>query len=162
MNTEMDSEMDVNASETGSFNDFMGDMEQSVMKMIKETAKAPADMSEACSAFSHAVDWNENWIRGLIGAHVVLLTIVLLTRKNADIQTLIFLFISMLVVMSERINGICAARWDQFSTQNYFDEHGIFAGIMFAAPLLFIGFVQLVSYSTSVMVHRVNCLISFV
>lgn len=48
--------------------------------------------------------------------------------------------------MSETINNYGMIYWKYFSKQNYFDKHGVFIGILFSAPLLIIGFIQLVSY----------------
>jgi len=46
---------------------------------------------------------------------------------------------------SEFINTCLRDRWQDFSRQNYFDEHGIFMGVMWAGPLLILGFTMLVS-----------------
>lgn len=45
---------------------------------------------------------------------------------------------------SEMINTFLRNRWPDFSRQNYFDEHGIFMGVMWAGPLLILGFTMLV------------------
>lgn len=47
--------------------------------------------------------------------------------------------------LSEIINTYLRHRWQEFSTQNYFDEHGIFMGVMWSGPLLILGFTMLVS-----------------
>lgn len=47
--------------------------------------------------------------------------------------------------LSEFINTYLRHRWQEFSRQNYFDEHGIFMGVMWAGPLLILGFTMLVS-----------------
>jgi hypothetical protein len=49
-----------------------------------------------------------------------------------------------LIFISERLNSECELHWKEFATQNYFDKSGAFAGMMFAGPLLTIGFIQLV------------------
>lgn len=46
---------------------------------------------------------------------------------------------------SELINTYLRDRWHEFSRQNYFDEHGIFMGVVWAGPLLLLGFTMLVS-----------------
>lgn len=48
--------------------------------------------------------------------------------------------------LSEFINTCLRDRWQDFSRQNYFDEHGIFMGVMWAGPLLVLGFTMLVSF----------------
>ena len=44
---------------------------------------------------------------------------------------------------AEYLNGLAARNWRLFSTQNYFDERGIFASALFSAPLLLTAFVIL-------------------
>jgi hypothetical protein len=136
---------DLGEEGSGDFGDFMSSIEQSMLNMMKETAKAPETAMEHWQAFSAAVDWTETWIRCLLSFHLVLLTIVVLTRKNVNAQTVLFLFICALAFLSEHLNTYCAANWASFSKQNYFDKHGAFAGIMYAGPLLIIGLFQLVS-----------------
>jgi transmembrane protein 18 len=97
-----------------------------------------------CLAFSSAVDWSERWIQCLLGFHIILFLAVIISRKNADLQTFLFLFIALLVFLSETINSYCATHWKEFSKQNYFDNQGVFIGILFAAPLLAICLFQLV------------------
>ena len=129
----------------GDFGEFMSSIEASMFNMMKETAKAPQDAYEHWQAFSSAVDWSETWIRILLSFHLILLTIVVLTRKNVNIQCALFLIICILTFMSERVNEYCANHWMDFAKQNYFDKHGVFAGIMYAGPLLIIALFQLVS-----------------
>jgi len=132
--------------ESMDFGDFMQNIESSVMSLVKESAKAPETMMQHWDAFSSAIDWKENWIRGLLATHACLFTLVLLTRTNVDAQTILFLLICGMILCSERINSYCSTNWQSFSSQNYFDEHGVFASVMYAGPLLFICFVQLINF----------------
>ena len=45
----------------------------------------------------------------------------------------------------ERLNTLAGRHWQRFARQKYFDEHGVFAGVLVGAPLLFVMFVILVS-----------------
>lgn len=103
------------------------------------------DSSNIAPAFTSAIDWNEDWIRYLLAFHVILLVLTILFRKNVNFQTGIFFLITVLVSMSEYINAYCSEHWREFSSQDYFDKHGVFAGSVFAAPLLGIALFQLVS-----------------
>jgi len=80
----------------------------------------------------------------LLGSHCLLFLLTIIFRRNVDVQTVIFLVAVSLVAMAERINSFCAAHWKDFATQNYFDPHGVFAGIVFCAPLLLLLLFQLV------------------
>ena len=57
----------------------------------------------------------------------------------------IFSIICLIVFFCERINSLCSENWYEFATQNYFDEHGVFMGVIVCAPLLTIGFLQLLN-----------------
>ena len=133
--------------DAGTVGDFMQSVEESIIEMMKESVLAPQNAIEQWGAFSAAIDWSETWIRGLLTFHVVLFITTVLTRNHVNFQTVLFLFNGILVVMSERINSYCDQHWLEFSKQNYFDKHGVFAGIMFAGPLLLICFFQLVRKS---------------
>ena len=50
------------------------------------------------------------------------------------------------VYASERLNAAAAARWRDFSTQNYFDRNGVFACVVWAAPLLLLAAALLVGF----------------
>jgi hypothetical protein len=47
---------------------------------------------------------------------------------------------------SERLNAAAGARWRDFSTQNYFDTRGVFAAVLWCAPLLLLLAAMLVGF----------------
>jgi len=151
-------------NDTGTFADFMAGIEQTLLESVKQSSKAPEDFWENMQgvfvlystyfyskfvyyyvAFSAAINWNEYWIRGLLSFHVICLLIILLTRKCFEIQMFMFIMITVMVFLSEWLNSFCSLHWRLFSTQNYFDEHGVFAGTLYSGPLLLISFIQLVN-----------------
>ena len=67
-----------------------------------------------------------------------------MTRSNFNAQAALFLYICVAVFSAERLNGLARTHWRSFSKQMYFDKHGIFASGVLSAPLLLIGFGQLV------------------
>lgn len=142
-------------SSGNSFPEFMLDIERHFSGLMKESARVPQDVYEHVQAFVAAVNWKEPWLIGLISFHIIMLLVVLLTRKRFTFQTIIFVFLCVVIRCSEYLNSLCAENWRFFSTQNYFDKHGVFAGIFFAGPLLFIGFVQLVSYAKMILLCSV-------
>lgn len=139
----MDSDK-LNASDDGSFSEFVSDLEGQVLDLMKKTNKAPSDAWQSWMAFSSAINWNENWIRSLMVFYVFLFLVIILTRKRLGIQSCIFFFIAILVRLAETINTYCYNHWQDFSTQNYFDKNGLFAGTVYAAPLLTICLMMLV------------------
>lgn len=89
------------------------------------------------------IDWTEPLIVGLISLHVVLFTVVFLTRHQFYLQLALFLAIMMLLFVTESLNSWARTNWKLLATQQYFDQRGIFIGIFYAAPLLALGFFQL-------------------
>src|SRR3546814_11138164 len=83
------------------------------------------------TAFASAVDWSETWIQALLVSEVALFIIVLLTRKMFYTQCFVFFMICILVFTSEALNTQLAARWQEFATQNSFDEHGVFIATLY-------------------------------
>ena len=136
------------SSGDGSFSDFMSDLEGQVIDLMKKTNKAPNDAYQGWAAFSSAIDWKETWIKYLLAFHVILLIIIVLTRKRLGVQSGIFFFISILVRLAERINSYCANNWRRFASQDYFDKNGVFAGALFSAPLLCMCLIMLVRCRT--------------
>eukprot|EP01036_Dinobryon_divergens_P034019 gene34019-43952_t len=133
---------------SGSFQDFMQSIEENLHEMIKLSGNAPKDALQHWEAFSSAINWRETWIQVLLGSHCFLFILTILFRRNVDVQTIIFLAAVGLVAMAERINSFCAAHWKEFATQNYFDQYGVFVGIVFCAPLLLLLLFQLVNFLT--------------
>lgn len=133
-------------AEDGSFGEFMQSIEESVVKMMRETTKAPKDMWEHFQAFKTAINWKEPLIIGLLSFHLFFFILVITTRKNVDFQTWLFLVICILVWSSEWTNSYLHDNYKVVATQNYFDKSGLFAGIMYSGPLLFIGFFQLCNF----------------
>ena len=91
------------------------------------------------------MDWRETWIRCLLLWHLSLWLLFIFTRKNFPAVQAVF-GIAACVALAETLNGLCAKRWEKFATQNYFDERGVFAGIMLCAPLLALAFAMLLNF----------------
>ena len=83
--------------------------------------------------------------RSVVTASDVLFIFCLPSRSFRDLKVGLFTVILGGTRSSELINTYLRDRWHEFSRQNYFDEHGIFMGVMWAGPLLLLGFTMLVS-----------------
>ncbi len=57
----------------------------------------PKNLREDIEAFTSAVNWKENWIRGLLIFHVMLWVLTLASRKAFKLQVAIFFVVSALV-----------------------------------------------------------------
>lgn len=102
-------------------------------------------MYDQVMGFYYAVSWSkERWLQALLALHVVLLLLVLFARRFRDLQILLFLAVSGAIVNAEALNKLAEERWREFSTQNYFDKHGVFMSVVFSGPLLIILMLQLI------------------
>ncbi|KAJ3091382.1 Transmembrane protein 18 [Quaeritorhiza haematococci] len=105
----------------------------------------PADLGTV----QEAVDWSEPFISVLLGIHVFIFLWIFITR--GFINVLIGNFFGL-----EPLNFLASQNYKSFSSTNYFDEHGVFAGIMYAGPLLFNMFlvvIFLLAHASSLLVR---------
>ncbi|CAM9216148.1 unnamed protein product [Sphacelaria rigidula] len=127
------------------FAGFMSGVQSSVFNSISSQSVGPQGFVENFQAFRSAVDWEERWIQGLLAFHVCTFLFFIVTRAHFGCQVGLFIFILVGARSSEYINTYLRNHWQDFSRQNYFDEHGIFMGVMWAGPLILLGFAMLVS-----------------
>lgn len=107
---------------------------------------APQSFSENVMAFYSAVDWSERWIQAILVWHGMCWLTFLVFRRNANVQTGLFFGVAFCVAAAERLNTLGRTHWERFATQDYFDEHGVFAGAIFCAPLLALSLAMLVNF----------------
>ncbi|KAJ4804703.1 Transmembrane protein 18 [Rhynchospora pubera] len=88
--------------------------------------------------FFHAIDWKEPWLIGLLAFHVLLLIVVILSRRKVNFQLSLSFLAFVGVYMAERINRFLGENWKSFSSQNYFDPNGLFVSVLWSGPLLVI------------------------
>lgn len=131
------------SSMASSFSGMLEGVESEILELAKKTAKPPETFRQNLEAFVTAIDWRERWIQGLLAFHVVLWLLFVAFRRRHNFQCFLFFVVVGLVSASERLNTFCRSRWRQFSTQNYFDEHGVFAAALFSGPLLALGFAMM-------------------
>lgn len=136
--------MSINSTYLDEFTEFQHSVEESILQLIRETNKAPKDLLNHWHAFSSAINWNQKWIQFILLFHICLFSISFLTRNNQTYQTICFLIVMVLLASLETMNSYAAIHWKLFSDQNYFDTHGVFAGVIVAFPLIILGFLQLV------------------
>eukprot|EP01134_Creolimax_fragrantissima_P002401 CFRG2401T1 len=91
---------------------------------------------EELKTFFATVDWTESWLVVLIGFHVLTFITVLSTRNYMDFQFVLFLLLMALCCGSSYVNDYAALNWKSFAGEQYFDSHGFFIVMIFAAPIL--------------------------
>lgn len=97
-------------------------------------------------AFSHAVDWQERWISGLLAAHVLVFLSVVLFRRNTTFLGVMFCVLGAAVYFGERVNALAGQHWQAFAGQDYFDSHGIFYSVLVSLPTVINLFAVLIFY----------------
>lgn len=127
------------------FGEYMQNIDTMMKEVMRQSFVQPKNLSEHWTAFSSAINWSEPLLIGLITFNILVFWLILLFRSNTNVQALIFIALCILIRSSEFINSYCSSHWNSIATQNYFDEHGVFASILFAGPLLTCCFTQVVS-----------------
>lgn len=136
----------ITMEEVSSFPEFMHSIESQVRNAVKNNYIAPESFLDHVYAFAAAINWKEPFILCLLGFHIFLIVFTITTRKIIPLQAFIFVLIAVFVALSERLNSFAQENWKEFSTQDYFDRHGVFTSIMYSAPMLCVAFFQLVSF----------------
>uniref|UniRef100_A0A7S0QXK4 Transmembrane protein 18 n=1 Tax=Pyramimonas obovata TaxID=1411642 RepID=A0A7S0QXK4_9CHLO len=107
-----------------------------VRKVIKEHNEGVTSLKASFLAFVHAVDWKEPWIIGLLGWHLMMFLIIIATRNNSGMHSMLFFLLLGLIYMAEPINDIAGDYWQLFAGQPYFDKHGLFMSSVFSGPIM--------------------------
>lgn len=120
---------------------------ESVMgDIMKNQAVGPQTPYEHFQAFRSAITWREPFVLSLLAFQVAMFCVCMfVSRKNASLASrlVVMCVIGAVVRGSEYINRFGAMHWQEFATQNYFDERGVFISIMLCAPLLLDSFIML-------------------
>jgi len=104
--------------------------------MIKLEMPKPDGLLENIEAFFTAVDVSEGFIRLLIGFHVLVFVLIILTRQRYNLQLGIFVALLVICYFLENLNLYLAENWKRFTSQNYFDKSGLFLCVMVGFPAL--------------------------
>ncbi|KAJ4881435.1 Uncharacterized protein Rs2_38490 [Raphanus sativus] len=122
--------------------DLMADLVQKLSGELR-TGLQPAYANFI--GFFHAIDWKEPWIMGLMAFHALFLLVTLLSRRHLNFHMFLFLFSLCGVYFAESLNRVLRKNWKSFSTQNYFDPHGVFLSVLWSGPLLVIAMIILIN-----------------
>ncbi|KAF5749316.1 Transmembrane protein 18 [Tripterygium wilfordii] len=125
--------------------EHMNQMADLVDKLSVELRSGLRPAYENFIGFFHAIDWKEPWLMSLLGFHLVLLIVTIISRKNTNFQMFLFLLSLAGVYLAERLNGILRDNWRNFATQNYFDPQGVFLSVLWSGPLLVIALIILIN-----------------
>lgn len=104
-------------------------------------------MKEHIHAFTSAITWDESFIKIILGFHVVVIVAAIAIHRQGGVYSRLgfMIIVGIVVRLADTMNRIGNSRWKEFATQNYFDNGGIFMGIMICAPLLIVCLIMLIS-----------------
>lgn len=122
--------------------DLMSDLVQKISSELRSNLRPAKDNF---LGFFHAIDWKEPWLLGLLTFHVLLLLMIIVSRKNTNFQMFLFLLALAGVYLAERLNSILGENWKSFSSQNYFDPSGVFMSVLWSGPLLAFSMIILIN-----------------
>jgi len=115
-----------------------------VTKAVKSASTSEWTFTDNVIGFYHAVNWRQTWLQGVLAGHILLLMLIVMTRKHFSAQAVLFAVICCAVFGAERLNSALQRNWQSFADQDYFDAHGVFISAIFSAPLLTIGLLQVI------------------
>lgn len=109
----------------------------------------PENLREHFDAFRSAINWSEKFVLGLIAFQIVMffLSLYVAQRDRALAPKLVVMtFIFIVVRSAEWLNTKGEEHWESFATQDYFDDRGLFLGIMLVGPLMLDIFMMLIFF----------------
>lgn len=106
--------------------------------------KSNVTFSEDFHQFVEAIDWKTDfWIVLIFCVYLFLLMFVILFRQDLTVQCVVFFSSCVIVWTAQYLNVALSQNWELFSSQNYFDESGLFMTVIFSLPIVSIALISL-------------------
>ncbi|KAF9357993.1 hypothetical protein BGX34_009122 [Mortierella sp. NVP85] len=103
---------------------------------LEHIQTAWADFKSASAGFISSVEWQQTWIQMILALHLIIFVIIILLRNKPHPLAAMLFCTLLLAALSEPLNSIGRRHWQLFSDDNYFDTHGVFTSLIWAAPLV--------------------------
>mmetsp|Transcript_8114 Transcript_8114/g.9803 ORF Transcript_8114/g.9803 Transcript_8114/m.9803 type:complete len:266 (+) Transcript_8114:88-885(+) len=143
-------DMDEMAQMMGESSPLQGIAEGVIGDIMANSASQPETAWEHVQAFTSAITWKEPFVLSLLIFQIVIFGLSIWAsnpQRGLVPRFTMMLLIGALVRSAEYINTYASQHWEEWGiTQNYFDRHGIFVGIMFCGPLLLNCFIMLLRF----------------
>eukprot|EP01088_Endostelium_zonatum_P016139 TRINITY_DN4239_c0_g1_i1.p1 TRINITY_DN4239_c0_g1~~TRINITY_DN4239_c0_g1_i1.p1 ORF type:complete len:177 (-),score=36.12 TRINITY_DN4239_c0_g1_i1:162-692(-) len=108
-----------------------------------EALKMNAEFLEHCKLFIAAVNWTEPLLLGIGAFHVLMLLLVIVTRKNFNLQVGLVFILSSIVLSATFLNDLGMKHWKSVATQAYFSPNGLFISAVLSFPLVLISILAI-------------------
>ena len=120
-------------------NSTLGGYEVSWEGLQNATSEATTQAYDEAHKFFLAVDWSEPWIQAMLSFHFLIWSVwVVSTMRgcSSEFKIILFVICAALCGSASLLNSLGAEHWEKFSSENYFDEHGVFLAITWCTPLV--------------------------
>ena len=131
-------------SHAGGESQFIKDIERSAIEEFNREHPYEQSLYNDIAGFIAAINWegDGHWLASIAVVIVVYFCLIVCFRRAEIVQLGVFVSICFIVVVAEPLNAFLHEHWRDFSTQDYFDEHGVFLSCLLTGPLLLLGFLQ--------------------
>eukprot|EP00522_Entomoneis_paludosa_P015783 CAMPEP_0172454430 /NCGR_PEP_ID=MMETSP1065-20121228/11421_1 /TAXON_ID=265537 /ORGANISM="Amphiprora paludosa, Strain CCMP125" /LENGTH=267 /DNA_ID=CAMNT_0013206757 /DNA_START=36 /DNA_END=839 /DNA_ORIENTATION=+ len=122
---------------------------ENVMGNIMQGQSGPQTFQDHLDAFRTAITWSEPFILSLLAFQLFMfLATIYVSRKGVALapRIVIMALIAGVVRGAEYLNTWAGQNWQDYCTQNYFDQRGVFTSIFVCAPLLVDSFIMLIMF----------------
>ena len=127
---------------TEAASELMGTVEDVLKTHLTGDHRYTQSFTEDVQAFVHAIDWKSDmWIFGLFLVELVDVLVILVNRRSWERLAAIFMANTAILSCAEWLNRLARNNWKSFSSQDYFDQAGVFASVLVGLPLLLCQFL---------------------
>lgn len=123
---------------------------ESILQTIKEYMtlwNQRESFVETIYNFIDAIEWEKDkWILYVFGFWLLYSGLLFLTRQRQNIHAVFFVVHLSGVLLAERLNNYLSSKWEQFSSQNYFDSQGVFISVVWSGPILLLSCFMLINW----------------
>eukprot|EP01060_Flectonema_neradi_P006639 TRINITY_DN14502_c0_g1_i1.p1 TRINITY_DN14502_c0_g1~~TRINITY_DN14502_c0_g1_i1.p1 ORF type:complete len:213 (+),score=35.01 TRINITY_DN14502_c0_g1_i1:48-641(+) len=120
-------------------NSTLGGYEFSWEGLQNATSAASSQAYDEAHRFYLAVDWSERWIQAMLSFHILMWSIWFVATVrgcSSEFKITFFIICAILCGSASMLNTLGGEHWEKFSSENYFDSHGIFLAITWCTPFV--------------------------
>ncbi|KAK8789986.1 hypothetical protein WA158_006766 [Blastocystis sp. Blastoise] len=123
-----------------------------ITNVTSEFSSLKDEFHTFCDVFVSSVTWSDTYIKILFSFYAIWLLLVILFKKNITFQFCALVLESVAIFGSKYLNNFAHENWQHFSSQDYFDESGLFVTILWSVPILIICCIQCLLFTFTIAV----------